>query len=66
MLLASGARMPVLVDANEAREPLLGLYEWYREWSFTARTMITRRDWLVRLGVTRLRARQSLMTEVRS
>ena len=29
------------------------LYGWYREWSETARSVITRRDYLIRMGLSK-------------
>jgi hypothetical protein len=43
---------PTLTD-----EPLLALHHWFADWSSTARTFVTRRDWLIRLGLSRRRRR---------
>jgi hypothetical protein len=42
----------VSADPDEVRlQDLLALYRWYRDWSETARAVITRRDYLIRLGL---------------
>jgi hypothetical protein len=38
---------PVDMQEND----LIALYDWYREWATTARTVITRRDHLIKLGL---------------
>ncbi|WP_437783514.1 hypothetical protein [Sorangium sp. So ce1097] len=40
-----------LVDSQEHVEALRALHAWYREWAETARAVIKRRDFLVRLGL---------------
>ena len=37
---------------------LLKLHAWYREWSETARSVITRRDYLIRLGLAKRKGRR--------
>lgn len=37
---------------------LLKLHAWYREWSETARSVITRRDYLIRLGLAKRKGRK--------
>jgi hypothetical protein len=60
-LIAVAKSAPALpavpADPDEARLPdLLALYRWYRDWSETARAVITRRDWLIRLGLANRRS----------
>jgi hypothetical protein len=43
-----------VVDSHEHVDARRALYAWYREWSETARAVIKRRDFLVRLGLARL------------
>jgi hypothetical protein len=38
-------------DAGEREQGLLALRSWYLDWSDTARSVITRRDYLIRLGL---------------
>jgi hypothetical protein len=40
-------------------EALVRLHAWLRDWSDCARTVITRRDWLIRLGIGRRRPKRS-------
>jgi hypothetical protein len=49
----SAPTLPVVgADPDEVRlQDLLALYRWYRDWSETARAVITRRDYLIRLGL---------------
>lgn len=42
-------RAPVAVSGD----PLGELYAWTKDWSDVARTVIVRRDWLIRLGIGR-------------
>ncbi len=50
-------------DAAEVQSPEqqaeLALYRWYDDWTTTAKALITRRDWLIRLGVRKRRGRQN-------
>ncbi len=51
---------PVALDQNDAQreganESLLELSSWYEDWSVTARAFISRKDWLIRLGLLRRR-----------
>ncbi|WP_437595173.1 hypothetical protein [Sorangium sp. So ce1000] len=50
---ATGDAEPVraVVDSREHVDALRALYAWHREWSETARAVIKRRDFLVRLGL---------------
>lgn len=41
-----------------SRAALDALHAWVRDWSDCARTVITRRDWLIRLGIGRRRPRR--------
>lgn len=38
-----------------ASAPLVALYAWYKDWSTTARSLVKRRDLLIRLGLARRR-----------
>lgn len=38
-------------DAGDDVAALRALHAWYRDWATTARAVIERRDWLIRLGV---------------
>jgi hypothetical protein len=44
---------------NDGRVAQDALYAWVRDWSDCARTVITRRDWLIRLGIGRRRRRRT-------
>jgi len=51
-----------LADSRPARSrapnaALDDLHAWVRDWSDCAKTVVTRRDWLIRLGIGRRRAR---------
>lgn len=39
-------------------EAVLLLYQWLNDWSTTARAVLRRKDWLIRLGVSRRRKRE--------
>ncbi len=41
--------------ATEDAAALRALHAWYRDWATTARSVIPRRDWLIRLGVVERR-----------
>lgn len=43
--------------AASTDEAILALYQWLSDWSTTARAVVRRRDWLIRLGVSRRRRR---------
>jgi hypothetical protein len=50
------------IDANPQKSPrdaaLLAVYDWVQDWAECARTVIVRRDQLIRLGIGRRRARK--------
>ena len=55
------AEAPVADETTEAPDPLhealLELHGWYQEWAETARAEITRRDYLIRLGLAQRRTK---------
>ena len=48
-----------IVERAPDREALDRLHAWLRDWSDCARTVITRRDWLSRLGIGRRRPKRA-------
>ncbi len=51
---------PLTAHTQSPREAaLLAVYEWVQDWSDCARTVITRRDQLIRLGIGKRRSRKS-------
>jgi hypothetical protein len=64
---AEGARgvpepeLPV-VDSEQHQRALVDLHAWYKEWSETARALIKRRDFLVRLGLATRKRRDKKTT----
>lgn len=66
--LGQSAREPeVFTPSAEAvakqQEALRALHAWYSEWSATARAVITRRDYLIRLGLAKRRSSKPSETE---
>jgi hypothetical protein len=51
--------MPSRGEIERVREPdsLVALHRWYDDWAGTARAMIGRRDWLIRMGLLDRRRR---------
>jgi hypothetical protein len=45
------APTPPDTTADALLPDLIALYRWYRDWAETARMVITRRDYLIRLGM---------------
>jgi len=48
---AAGAGPAPNPDGSDDAVALRALHAWYRDWATTARAVIARRDWLIRLGV---------------
>jgi hypothetical protein len=48
---------PSAVSPDPFHDALLALHAWYMEWSAAARSEITRRDYLIRLGLARRKSR---------
>lgn len=50
-----GATLPSHASAEQAQNEadILALYQWWRDWAETARTVITRRDYRIQLGLAR-------------
>jgi hypothetical protein len=44
--------------ALQKEDALLALSRWFDDWCATARALVTRKDWLIRLGLTQRRNRQ--------
>jgi hypothetical protein len=53
--------LPV-VDSEQHQRALVDLHAWYKEWSETARALIKRRDFLVRLGLATRKPRKKTTT----
>ncbi|HEX4516235.1 MAG TPA: hypothetical protein VH054_21960 [Polyangiaceae bacterium] len=53
------AEAPQQVVASPRDGALLAVYEWVQDWSDCARTVITRRDQRIRLGIGKRRSRKS-------
>ncbi|WP_437929799.1 hypothetical protein WMF37_11275 [Sorangium sp. So ce291] len=49
--IGDAATVRAVVDSREHVEALRALHAWYREWAETARAIVKRRDFLVRLGL---------------
>lgn len=54
----SGAEHLALPGEDAQDEAMLALQRWLNDWSTTARAVLRRKDWLIRLGVTRRRRRE--------
>lgn len=55
--LAQGLVIPAAPSTAERERIVHELYDWLIDWSTTARTVITRRDYLIRLGLAKRRKR---------
>ncbi len=53
--IATTTSAPIVAAHARDREALDRLHAWLRDWSDCARTVIVRRDWLIRLGIGRRR-----------
>ena len=55
----SNQAQPLATHAQSPREAaLIGVYDWVQDWTDCARTVITRRDQLIRLGIGKRRQRK--------
>ena len=52
----------VATQESPREAALLAVYDWVQDWSECARTVITRRDQLIRLGIGKRRARSANAT----
>ncbi|HEY3496361.1 MAG TPA: hypothetical protein VGK73_16790 [Polyangiaceae bacterium] len=55
---AASTTEPTTLNAGHAREPpaeIVALQRWYDDWSSTARALVPRRDWLIRMGLVERR-----------
>ncbi len=58
--IESTPAQPTVTAAQSPRDAaLFAVYEWVQDWSECARTVITRRDQLIRLGIGKRRSRKS-------
>jgi hypothetical protein len=55
---ATPATTPVAPEQSPRESALLAVYEWVQDWSDCARTVISRRDQLIRLGIGKRRSRK--------
>jgi len=53
---ACSSEIAVNLDMAQLHQQLVELHRWYWNWSNVARTCITRRDWLIPLGLASRRA----------
>ena len=55
----SNQAQPLATHAQSPREAaLIAVYDWVQDWTDCARTVITRRDQLIRLGIGKRRSRK--------
>ncbi|MGK3966866.1 hypothetical protein WMF38_22155 [Sorangium sp. So ce118] len=55
--IGDAATVRAVVDSEEHVDALRAMHAWYREWAETARAVIKRRDFLVRLGLAHRKAK---------
>ena len=57
--IESTPAQPTATQASPREVALLAVYDWVQDWSYCARTVITRRDQLIRLGIGKRRSRKA-------
>ena len=57
--IESTPAQPVTTQRSPREAALLAIYDWVQDWTDCARTVITRRDQLIRLGIGKRRSRKA-------